>query len=213
MRFVLLILGFTWVVALLLTAGVAAQDATQKKPADPARAHADAPTQSLTDIHEIKPLEPAGFDPRMLYLTGALALAAGVVGALLLLWHRRRMQRRRLLQLPSLSPEQTALTALRNLEQVSEMSGKAFYFALSSIVRYYLHQRFQINAPEMTLEELIPALMQAQMDPALKQRLKQLFIDAAPIQYADTIPADQQMAADLQFVRGFVHQTTPAPEA
>lgn len=213
MRSVSKVLAVVWIAALLLTAGAAAQDAAGRKAVDSDGGAASAPARTLTDIHEIKPLEPAEFDPRPLYLIAALILAAGAVGALLLLRHRRRLQRWRLQQLPALSPEQTALTALRNLERVSEMSGKTFYFALSSILRYYLHQRFRVNAPEMTLEELIPALTRAEMEPALKQRLKQLFTDAAPVQYADTIPTDQKMAADLQFARGFVRQTASTPEA
>lgn len=186
--------------------GVASSSGDSGQPAETA-GNAEEPVP-MTDIHGIKPPEPAGFDPTPLYFAaiGAAVLALAVFS--FFLWKHRR-KRLRVRTVPGLSPEETALAALDELTDVEALEGKGFYFRLSAVLRRYIQNRFGVNAPEMTTEELLPETRKLGMDPDLRQGLKSLLQTADPIKFAEFPASVRAMEDHLLFARRFVKETTP----
>jgi len=183
-------------------AAVLPQDANPGNSANPQDA---APVMS--DIHDIRPPEPAGFDSRtLLYpLAGLVIIALLVLG--FFLWKRRKRPLNTRIA-PSLPPEKTALMALDELSDVEQIEGKVFYFRLSAIMRRYIGERFGINAPEMTTEELLPKMEQMNVERDLLKSLKNMLYSGDMIKFAGTSAAVNRMESDLAFARKFVGATT-----
>ncbi len=165
----------------------------------------------MKDIHDIKPLVtmatgwPWG-------AIGLVLLAAAVILALFLYWRRRKLSEITAV-VAELPPEVNAHRALDQISDVYQVDGKLFYYTISGILRRYLYERFQMNAPEMTTEELIPQLEKLNLSDALFGGLTRLCHGADPIKYARKRPEVRQMEADLSFARMFVDGTTPKEEA
>ena len=163
----------------------------------------------MTDIHDIRPPVPVGFDFPW-RIAALLALAAAVLLALRWWWYRRRTPKTITSIVPELPPEMVALQALDRINDVRGRDAKAFYFQLSAILRLYVSGRFRIGAPEMTTEEFIPCIDRLAIDRELARQLKQVCRGMDPVKFAGVGVTEKQMQNDLFFVRGFVRQTTPA---
>ncbi|MEZ4524555.1 MAG: DUF4381 family protein [Desulfobacterales bacterium] len=160
----------------------------------------------MTDIHDIKPPEPAGFDPMILwYVLGAVLILVLLLG--IIYWFRHRKKRVKAMTVPSLPPHEAALLALNELSDVENMEGKNFYFRISAIVRHYLEGRFGINAPEMTTEELLPCIDRLEMDRDLHRPLKNLFQAADPVKFAGMHAVAKSMQEHLLFAIKLVKET------
>ncbi len=99
---------------------------------------------------------------------------------------------------------QKALAALRNESWIPE----PFFVQLSLILRIYLENRFHLNAPESTTEELTEKLQ-----PEHRDALGPLFTQADLVKFAR---ADAQQAAlqtAFQTVENFVTQTTQSSDS
>jgi len=161
----------------------------------------------MTDIHDIKPPESAGFDPVILwYVLAAIAILAVLAG--IIYWFTHRKKRVKAMTVPSLPPHEAALLALNELSDVENMEGKTFYFRLSAIVRHYLEGRFGINAPEMTTEELLPRIDRLEMDRNLHKSLKNLFQSADPVKFAGAFAVAKNMQEHLLFAIKLVKETS-----
>ncbi len=175
-------------------------------PVSPAQPGTADDAAAMTDIHDIKPPEPAGFDPVILwYVLAAIAILAML--AAILYWFRHRKRRVKAMTVPSLPPHEAALLALSELSDVENMEGKSFYFRISAIVRHYLEGRFGINAPEMTTEELLPCIDRLEMDRELCRPLKHLFQSADPVKFAGAFAVAKNMQQHLLFAIKLVKET------
>ena len=192
--------------------GIAAPDGENKPPTGqatvPGQTAPDMPAP-MTDIHDIHPPVPVGFDapwliPVLLTLAGVVILAA-----LVWWWRRRRKQKKIETIVPELPPEMIANQALAEIGDVRGQDGKAFYFRLSAILRQYILGRFGVGAPEMTTEEFLPCIARLPVDRELARQLKQLCRAMDPVKFGGVSTMEKQMESDLFFVRGFVRQTTP----
>lgn len=109
----------------------------------------------MTDINDIKPLENLVVDWSLLfYILGAVLILA-VIGAAVYFWKKHRNQKRISVEVTIL-PHEAALSLLDMLADVENIDGKVFYFSLSNILRTYIQAIYNINALEMTTEELLP---------------------------------------------------------
>ncbi len=161
----------------------------------------------MTDIHDIRPPVPVGFDAPWL-LPALLALAAALILTSLWWWWKKRRQQRTIETLvPELPPEMTAMRALDGISDVRRLDGRTFYFRLSAIVRQYVFGRFALGAPEMTTEEFVPCINRLPLDRELGRQLKQLCLAMDPVKFGGMTTVEKQMEADLLFVRAFVRQT------
>ncbi len=187
-----------------------ASDESSEQPGGPGTKPSEKaePVEQMTDIHDIKPPEPAGFDYSKLVYAGYALLAIIVLAALIYMILRLRPGKKPITEiLPE--PHETAHFLLDELMDVELIDGKEFYFRLSAVFRGYIKGRFGINAPEMTTEELAPKIEQFEIDSDLKQNLKSFLNSAEPIKYADVYAVEKKMQTDLSLIRKFVNKTTP----
>ncbi len=177
----------------------------------PGTTSAIAPTAPapMTDIHDIRPPVPVGFDIPPWLLPTLIALAVvGLLAALFLWWRRHRKKRTIETVVPELPPDMVAMQALDAIGDVRGQDGKTFYFRLSAILRQYVFGRFGVGAPEMTTEEFLPCIGRLPVARDLSRQLKKLCKAMEPVKFAGEKTMEKQMEEDLFFVRGFVRQTT-----
>ncbi len=164
----------------------------------------------LTDIHDIKPLERIGVDPKLLHyiLYGAagIILVGLMIVMFLVLKKRKRKTEEPVVRIPA---HEAALTAVNALSKRLDGDGRAFYFDLSTILRGYVHERFRIGSLEMTTEELLPRIGDIHLDRNLKAGLRSFLISSDPVKFAGHPVTKKKMEGDLLFVKNFVKQTTP----
>ena len=159
----------------------------------------------MTDIHDIKPLEILATDWSLLYYILGAVLILVIIGAVIYYWKKRRNHKQVPDAVPML-PHEAALRLLDALMDVENMDGKAFYFSLSNILRTYIQARYNINALEMTTEELLPKIDVLNINREIHQELKALLRSTDPVKYAGAPAAVSKMRQDLDFVRNFVEQ-------
>lgn len=160
----------------------------------------------MTDIHDIKPLEILVADWALLVYILAAILILVVIGTAIYYWNKYRNRKLVSKDVPAL-PHEEALKLLDALGDVENMDGKAFYFSLSSILRGYIQARYNINALEMTTEELLPKIEILGICRELHKELKELLRSTDPVKFAGVPAAVSKMRSDLAFVRNFVMQT------
>ncbi|MBI1319629.1 MAG: hypothetical protein GC168_11880 [Candidatus Hydrogenedens sp.] len=137
-----------------------------------------------------------------------LALACG----LFWWWNRRQPA-------PALPPVPAWEVALRRLKELESRKLPAkgryetFYVDLSSILRYYIEDRFRIRAPEQTTPEFLDS---ARGSGALsidqQDVLSKLLRHCDRVKFARYEPALEEMDESMTVVRGFVEETIPRPE-
>lgn len=206
------ILITTLMVWCLSASGIGAADGREAGEALPALTHGGA-GDAMTDIHDIKPLEVFGLDPAVASMVVCVllaVLAAVTVIGFLAWWSRRR--RAAVTVLPELSPDERALDALRRLKASGLLPERILYFRLTALFREYLRGRFDINAPEMTTEELLPLYGKLELDSELHGAGREFLGSSDLVKYAG-VPADaEKIARHVGFVETFVYRTTPAKE-
>ena len=72
-------------------------------------------------------------------------------------------------------------------------------------------QRFGMDAPEMTTEELLPRITEIKLENDLDRRLRDFVHASDPIKFAARTAEMETMQQHFEFVREFVKKTTPAP--
>lgn len=166
----------------------------------------------MTDIHDIKPPEALGFNPAY----GVYGLLALLLAALFIAIWRYWKKRRKYIKTDeielSLPPEDIALNAIEGILKHGFDDGRVFYFELSALVRNYIQARYAVNAPEMTSEELLPAIEHLPLDSEKQKDLKKLIRTADPVKFAASQAPRTKMESDIRFVRRFVMETTPVEE-
>jgi len=160
----------------------------------------------MTDIHDIKPLEILVADwSLLLYILGAVLILA-VIGAAIYRWKKYR-HRKQVSVEAQILPHEVALKSLDSLSDVENMNPKGFYFSLSNILRTYIQARYNINALEMTTEELLPKIDLLGISRETHQEMKDLLRSTDPVKYAEVPAAVSKMRIDLAFVINFVKQS------
>lgn len=108
--------------------------------------------------------------------------------------------------------------ALRRLEDLRRrnwpMLGKVelYYVDLSAILRYYIQDRYQINAPDMTTPECIDAMSKISVDGALVSKLRSLLLHFDRVKFAGLVPGVPEMESQLNTVADFIRETIPAEQ-
>jgi hypothetical protein len=173
----------------------------------------NAASTQMTDIHDIKPLESIGIDPALFHyiLYGAMAIILFGLLITLFLYFKKRNQKKAASVVP-ISPDEAALTAINDLAGRMDGNKRVFYFDLSTILRGYIHHRFNIGSLEMTTEELLPAVDNINLDRNLRAGLRSFIISSDPVKFAGYPVSTEKMESDLLFVKNFVKQTTSRNE-
>jgi len=163
-------------------------------------------TIQMNDIHDIRPPEKIGLDLTLLYygLGSALIL---IVLCLLFLFFRKYGKRLKKKKIIKRSPDELAIAMLDEIKDLENLNNREFYFQLSAILRNYIQGQYDINAPEMTTEEMLPQMDKLNLGRELYREMRDWLFFAEPVKFAKAIVAVDKMEKDLAFVRRFVKQT------
>jgi hypothetical protein len=85
----------------------------------------------------------------------------------------------------------------------------AWYVELSSVVRHYLEERFQVRAPELTTEEFLREAGAA-LSPEHRELLGDFLAGCDRVKFARHEPSAEEMRGALATALNFVRQTRPA---
>ena len=150
---------------------------------------------------------------RLLWVLGLIGLLALLVGLAVRWWMRRRAR-----PLPPPVPVPAHLRALQALAELESRTDFAtadaelFFVDLSTIVRHYLEDRFDLRAPEQTTEEFIRA---ASASTVLRLEHKQLvesfLVECDLVKFARHRPGSDRMQQALAAAYRLVRETVPAP--
>jgi len=165
-------------------------------------------TIQMTDIHDIKTIEKTGFNPALLWYAALGAVLLALLTAAFLYWKKRKQKKIPEL-VASILPQEAALNLLESIADLMYSNGKQFYFRLSIILREYIRQRFGVDAPEMTTEELLAKMKEIEMDRGLARGVREFALAGDPVKFAEQPAEIETMKGHLEFVRTFVQQTTP----
>ncbi len=111
---------------------------------------------------------------------------------------------------PKLPAHIIALNALENLRKEKLwQSGKVkeYHTTLTDIIRRYLEERFDINAIEMTTDEILSAVKNVQLSDELKVKLKEMLVLADLVKFAKEKPLPAQQDLSLINAIAFVRET------
>jgi hypothetical protein len=167
----------------------------------------DGNATSLSDIKG--PIHPLSRKIWMPVLIALLALLAGLI-TLLFMKRKKSISEPEPIIPPHIRARE-ALAALRTKEWIPE----PFFVDLSLILRTYLEDRFDLNAPESTTEELAGKLKTAaRLDLKNRLTLNRFFEQSDLVKFARAGAEQDVMQTAFQTVEQFVNQTTecPAPD-
>lgn len=164
---------------------------------------------------KLKPGEPPIRVFRRSYLLawvlGAIALVALIVLLTLLIY--KRAQARRHAERPPPPALPAHVLALERLDQLDverllrEQNYKQLYLELSEIVREYIGRIWQLDALEMTTEEIALALRQRDVAEGLRERIERHFRGWDLVKFAKLQPDEADARAAVDSARAFVHDT------
>jgi hypothetical protein len=166
-------------------------------------------TASIKDIKPVieMPLTWRDFIP---YAAGILGLALAAFAALYLYRKFRKKPAVTEKKIPSLPAHETALKALSLLEEKKlwqQGQVKAFYTELTDILRTYLDHRWQVNAMEMTSDEIMQYPVIYKLDDAVKNKLRYILTIADLVKFAKMITVPHENEQCMKNAYDFVHET------
>jgi hypothetical protein len=171
------------------------------------------PVDTTKAYKDIRPLEPAPFDPYWLMLGGLILLLLAVITALVV-WYIRRRRRRKLVPVDApviiIPPHVEALKALENLEQEKVWQDgrmKEYYTRLTDIVRTYIEKRWLVNALELTSDELLVHGFTLQLDQETRECLERVVKLADLVKFARMTPLGSDCESSMHLSRRFVERT------
>ncbi len=142
------------------------------------------------DIRDVKGPEPFPFDWRPWWVAGGALVA--VIGLAFLVRTVLARRKRAVLAAPPRPAHEIAVEALaalraRGLPQAG--AWKEYYSGLSTIVRAYLEQRFEVRAPEMTTEEFLTATARGgRLDRQHRALLGDFLVESDLVKFARHVP-------------------------
>ena len=163
---------------------------------------------ALPDVPVIRDY-PVTFKELLPWIGGGL-LAAALIA--LAVWLIIRASKRKA---EALKPKDPAyIVALRELDKYrsdkywAPDKQKAFYSGITDALKFYMDERFGVDAPEMTTAELFDALKSDKdITPEMYSSLKELFERADFVKFAKHIASEQENAAALPLAVRFVTTT------
>ncbi|MBL8013083.1 MAG: hypothetical protein JNN05_04475, partial [Candidatus Omnitrophica bacterium] len=109
----------------------------------------------------------------------------------------------------SVADEQLSWLNKQGLSSPGEF--RTYFTELSTIIRTYLEQRFEIRAPEMTTQEFLESMKDSSvLHQQHKDILKELLQTADMVKFAKHQPNGERAALCFDLARRMVNETKPA---
>mgnify|MGYP003547000218 FL=1 len=145
------------------------------------------------------------------YLAGAIVLAGLIFLAIYLI---KRSKKKVYIEEEEIKPQiPPIITAREKLTQLKEsnlwQSGKSkeYYTDLTDIVREYLEGQFNIDAIEMTSDEILNEVKTLQMDKLIFNKLEHTLITADLVKFAKANPDSSQNETSFNDIYSFVEES------
>ncbi len=171
---------------------------------------------SASKLKDIKPPFDEPFDWKW-YLPYAYVTLGILVAILLIIFIVRRIKKNKPVVIIPEKPKTPAhITALAALEKIKEEAIwkdnkiKEYYSAITDTVRLYIEERFNINALELTSDEIIQIFKSQVIDSESKSKLYQILTLSDFVKFAKQIPIEAEHTLTLNnafdFVRGTLRE-------
>ena len=141
-----------------------------------------------------------------------LALLLAALAWLVIRWIRLRRQHRDFFGKPVVQ-DPPHIVALRSLEKTRAQKlwqagkQKQFYTQVTDALRQYIAQRYDVAALEQTSAEMFRDLQDKEIDPALMDKMKDLFTTADFVKFAKYTAPDQENENAIPTAIRFVNET------
>ena len=165
------------------------------------------------DIRGLKPLRDVRRQPPWLWIgLGAFVL---ILVALAVAWWWRRWRRRRS-QVPPRPAHEIAfeaLAALRRTDFEDPEAVRRFYFQISETVRSYVENRYELNATDLTTEEILDWLATGEGPDSRDGGELEVFLQQTDqVKFAHRDPSQQDIESAYERALGFVEATREPDE-
>ncbi|PKL85671.1 MAG: hypothetical protein CVV22_07150 [Ignavibacteriae bacterium HGW-Ignavibacteriae-1] len=169
---------------------------------------------TAADLKDIKgPIEiPITFAEMLPYILGGLGVALLIVAIVVLLKRRKRKVKTPIIEKydPTIPADLEALQALKELEnkKIWQQGRHKFYHSdLTDILRTYIHRIYDINAHELTSDEILSELQSKEPSPEALDILQKILSIADLTKFAKFTPSDTQNHDSMTMAVAFVNQT------
>jgi hypothetical protein len=178
---------------------------------------------SITKTKDIKAPYDEPFDWKWYinYVYIGLAILAFIIILIIVV---RKLNKRKPIEVIIEKPRIPAhITALASLEKIKEEAVwkdnkvKEYYSSITDTVRLYIEERFNINALELTSEEIIKLFRTQVVDSESKLKLSQILTLSDFVKFAKQIPIEAEHTLTLNnafdFVKGTLREEEPQAQA
>ncbi len=166
----------------------------------------------VNDIQDLEDLEVVHRPLRWPWIAATAAGVLAILGGLFWWW---RKNRKTVTSAPALPPHERAFRALNSLRKTDfadHAAVRAYYFAISEVVRIYVEGRFGFNATDLTTEEIFARLADVQaLQTAQRQSLRDFLMQTDTVKYAARVPDNAHIAHTYEQALTFIEATQPAP--
>ncbi len=166
----------------------------------------------VTDIRGLKPLREIRESWPWWWIAGAGGLGLLVLVGAVIGWRRSR----RPVEIPPRPAHELAfeaLDALRGTDFEDLEAMRRFHFAISGVIRAYVENRFELNATDLTTEEILGSLDELRgLDGDGSQRLERFLVDTDQVKFADYRPSEDEIGRTYEGALSFVEATRYRPE-
>ncbi len=196
-----------------------ANDSTQKAETEALLLQVNTvPVDTAKAIKDIKPPIEVPFSwkeylPYLYWGLTILAVLAGIIIAIVKLTKNKKpapvVEYK-----PDVPPHELALGKLARIREEKLWQGgriKEYHTAVTDVLREYIEARFRVYAVEQTTEEILLNFRSADIDDALRSKLKQVLILADLVKFAKELPIAFENENSISNAEDFVRMTIPRP--
>ncbi len=163
----------------------------------------------MTDIIDIKALEPLGIDYRFWAIIGAILLTALLIAGVMIYRRRKKCPPKEVIvKRPAHEVALEGFYRLQNSKCFGPEEIKKLYFELSELFRCYLEERYNFPASDWTSQEIISYFNKNPDWPFELKGQSELFLSSTDlVKFAEFIPEEKQIQAEIQRAIQFVEAT------